>query len=508
MHRPLPVLLALGLALAGCIAAPQPVTPAADPGPVPPAAAHVLAGAVEPEGLEAMAFAVLGAVARAGPAGGFGEPAIWAHLDGTLYAAFPGCDSDRLPGGQARRCVHGPVYRSDDAGAAWTRLNAEEDGHLAEDEDSRANGDNEVTVDAAGAVYASNLGNGIKVMRSDDRGATWTYLGNATPENHWADRQWMAAGQPGHLIVTWMGGDNAADPPQRAVAVNTTFDAGGNWTGTTYLGEDIGWLGQVAMDPRDDGIAYIPFTQGPNTSGMDADPTGLSGIVDLYSPAEFQLLVGRTLDGGATWDVVDTRARVQRPAGTGQWSGVLMAPALDVTGDGTVVYAWAEDVPGPAGAWSMGSMVRFVASKDGGATWSEAVTVSERPTSIMPWVTGGAGDRFALTYYATDTMVDGDYVGLWDVMAAVVDGAGTAEPQVQPSVVAAGVHEGGLCARGGLCYVTGSDRTLLDYFESDLLPDGRLVVAFPADPVDGGKYVELRIALQSGGSPLIEHHEG
>ncbi|MCA1813096.1 MAG: hypothetical protein LC624_03980, partial [Halobacteriales archaeon] len=66
--------------------------------------------------------------------------------------------------------------------------------------------------------------------------------------------------------------------------------------------------------------------------------------------------------------------------------------------------------------------------------------------------------------------------------------------------VASNVHQGGICSLGGSCV---NDRTLLDYFESDVLPDGRLVVAFPEDPVTDGKSVTLRLAVQEGGSPLV-----
>lgn len=493
-------LVAAAVALSGCISGSEQLGPTQAPGGAAAAYVAPLARAIEPEGLEAPAFALLGALARGGPALALGEPSLWAHDDGTLYLAFPGCDTDRLPGGDQRTCRHGQLFRSDDDGATWLRLNDEEDGTLVAEEDSYANGDAEVAVDAAGHVYTSNLGRGIQVLGSADRGDTWAYLGNATPPQHWADRQWMAAGAPGHVIVTWMGGETG---DQRAVAVNSTFDGGRNWTGTTYLGERIGWLGQVAMDPRDPQRAYVPFTQAPPT-GADVEPTGLVGLVTgLYGAAEFQLLVARTLDGGRTWDVVDTGARVTRSATGGHWSGVLMAPALDVTGDGTVVYGWAEDVRDATGATSTGAVVRFVASKDGGATWSAPVTVSERPTAIMPWVTGGAGDRVAFTYYASDVPLDSDYAGSWDVVATVVDGAGGDAPALVHSRVDEGVHQGGLCARGGLCLLTGSDRALLDFFEADLLPDGRLAIAYPADPPEGGKYIEVRFALQDGGTPLL-----
>jgi hypothetical protein len=127
-------------------------------------------------------------------------------------------------------------------------------------------------------------------------------------------------------------------------------------------------------------------------------------------------------------------------------------------------------------ATTTGAVVKVIASKDQGATWTEPAQVSEVPTAIMPWVTGGAGDRFAITYYASDVPLDSDYVGDWDVMAALIDGAG-GELQVATSVLAEGIHQGGLCSRGGGCGP--SDRTLLDFFEADVLPDGRALARRP-----------------------------
>ncbi len=478
--------------LAGCVGPTDSDTLA--PGGVvqPRRSTHVLDSAIEPSDFTAPIFERLGAVARAGPVYGGGEPSIWAHMDGTTYLAFPGCDNGpyylvSIPG--SAPCRHGLIYRSTDDGRTWERLNRDSDGRLPGDEEAPiANGDADVAVDAAGTVYASNLGGGIPVMRSDDAGATWRFIGDVVPEEHWADRQWMAAAGPGHLIMTWMGG---ADRSQRAVAVNTTFDGGDTWTGVEYLGADIGWLGTVQFSP-DAAHAYVPFTQ----SGRLTGTTG--------QDSEYDMLVAHTADGGITWEVIDTGARIPAPVQGTHWSGSLMAPALDVTGDGTVIAAWAEDVPAPvAGTTSTGARIRYVASTDNGTTWGAPVVVPTRTTAIMPWVTGGAGDRFAITFFESLAPLDSDYVGgSWDVSAVYVDDA-AGDAKFVHTIIDERVHAGGICARGGLCMLTGSDRALLDFFESDLLPDGRLILTYPADPVEGGKYIEIRTAVQSGGSFLL-----
>ncbi|MBI2078440.1 MAG: exo-alpha-sialidase [Euryarchaeota archaeon] len=453
-------------------------------------ATHVLADALEPHDLEAPAFKLRGTMAKGGAVIGGGEPSIWAHLDGTLYIAYPGCDKGLEGSATFTGCLHGPVYRSDDQGATWKRLNRESDGRLS-DKGPNANGDNDVAVDANGTVYASNLGaGGIQVWRSFDRGATWSYIGNATPRRTGADRQWMAAAGPGHLIVTYM-----QTSPQRVVAVNTTFDYGGNWTGIRKAGNQIGWLGSVQFAP-DGRTAYIPYTE-------YGGPSGLFG--QLFGPAPFDVRFMRTTDGGRTWTNGTTGSIVTRSGTGGHWSGVLMAPSLDVTGDGTVVYAWSEEANDPMQLTSLGSRIRYVVSKDQGETWSRPIELLPGPVPmqrIMPWVTGGAGDRFAITYFQSPVPGDADYVGAWDVVATVVEDAAPGARTVT-TVIEPRVHLGGLCARGGTCLLTASDRTLLDFFEADLMPDGRLAVTYPADPVEGAKAIEIRFAIQDGGTPLL-----
>lgn len=444
----------------------------------------------EPVDLEAPTFRLLGALATGGVAYGAGEPSVWAAMDGSLWVSFPGCDGATATLAIVGRsaCGHGLVFRSGDEGSTWQRLNREDDGRLAETGPERANGDADLAVDAAGNAYATNLGAGVHVWILPAGKETWQYSGDLVPEDAWADRQWIAAAGAGHAILAWMGG---ADTDARQVAVATTRDAGSSWSSVTYLGEEIGWLGSVQFAP-DGRTAYIPYTQ----------PLAEDGL-GLLAASEFGLFVAKTEDGGSSWQTLDTGLRVRTTETGGRWSGVLMAPSLDVTGDGHVALAWSEEVPDATGLGNAGAALKVATSADGGKTWSAPFVLGEHESSIMPWVTGGAGDRYAVTYLASDVPLDPERAGVWDVMAAVVDGAASPEPKVARTVVDRGVHEGGICTVGSSCLTRAADRALLDFFESDLLPDGRLVVVYPADPLSGGKRVEIRVAVQDGGTPLL-----
>jgi hypothetical protein len=473
---------------------------------------HTLQAAIEPAEFVAPVFALRGAIAQGGPFYGAGEPGIWAALDGSLYATFPGCDDGpyyfvSYPGSET--CGHGLIWKSLDDGVSWTRLNRHPDGRLTDDGPA-ANGDADVAVDSAGNVYASNLGGGgIQFHRSQDGGKTWQYMANIVPttenpndnpnQREGADRQWLAASGPGHVINAWM-----RTSPRRDVALNTTFDGGETWVGNATFGAGIGWLGTVQFAPngRD---AYLPYTQplGGATTG-----TGNN----------FELRVLRTRNGGLTWNDTSTGMRWTATSSGSHWSGGHMAPALDVTGDGMVVAAMAVDLPvnAPAGqlVTNQGTAILVRYSRDGGETWSNTsshvTAVTNGPTGplagshIFPWIAGGAGDRFAITYFATPTPLDNDRAGaVWSLNVLVFDGADVDQLVTTHTVIDPNVHQGPICTRGGGCTAP-LDRSLLDYFESDVMPDGRLVVVYPADPIQSNKAIEIRVAIQTGGTLLLQ----
>lgn len=490
-RRRFPLIVGVAL-LAGCLTPALETDDAVEPAPEPGTGWATMP---EPEGLTPPVFQRLGAIAQGLPGvSGRGEPSIAAGPGGELFVAFPGCDRMASPPvAGSSPCPHGPVFKSVDRGASWTRLNRD-DGKLDPDAPN-ANGDNDVAVDAAGNVYASDLGGGIQSFASRDGGRTWDYVGNVVESNRTtqarfsSDRNWMAAGQDGNLIVAWMG---AGPTATRVVVVNTTFDGGLHWTGARYGQQRIGWLGTVQFHP-DLVRAYVPFTA----------PIGQSNPATTQ---EFELWTLFSADAGRTWQERPSGVRVTRSAQGGHWSGVLMAPALDVTNDGHLVFAWSEEVLDPAGLNAVGSRVRVTASGDDGHTWSRPVTVSETPNAIMPWVSGGGGDRFSVAFYASEMQGDSDHVpAIWSLELAVVDGASSASPTVVRTTVDPQVHIGTICTRGTGC--TGSpavsDRTMLDFFETDTLPDGNLVVTYAAEDPRNARQMEIRFARQDGGSPLF-----
>lgn len=436
-----------------------------------------------------------GVVAPSNIVFGAGEPSLSAGRDGRLWLSFPGCEASALTDkALGRSCANGPVYDSMDAGTSWHRWNGA-NGALATGAPS-ANGDADVAVDAAGNAYAADLGsNVIQVFRLPANASAWQYMGNVVPANGWSDRQWLAAAESGHFIVGWMGGAASAD---RQVALRASFDGGVTFSPTTYVGSGIGWIGTLAFSPLSTQTAYVVYSQ------HNGSATGALAY-------KFQdLWVAKSTDGGLSWSTRDTGIRVQVPGDEDQWSGVLMAPALAVTGTGRVVLAWSEYVPGPdptgstsiSTAPTLGAVVKLASSTDGGASWSAPLALTALPTTaIMPWIAAGAGDRVGVSYYASPLPMNPNRVGEWSVVVTMAD-LSLAAPTLASAVVDADVHQGGICTQGGACLVMGEDRALLDFFKSAALPDGRMVIAYPADPLTGGKATEIRFAIQDGGDLL------
>ena len=104
------------------------------------------------------------------------------------------------------------VYRSDDAGASWTRSH-EEDLPGVYNTYGYYFGEVRVAPDNPDQVYAM----GVPIIRSDDGGQTWTSIS----ESHvHSDHQalWMNPSRPGHIINGNDGG------------LNLSYDAGETWS--------------------------------------------------------------------------------------------------------------------------------------------------------------------------------------------------------------------------------------------------------------------------------------
>jgi hypothetical protein len=280
------------------------------------------------------------------------EPAIEQLPDGTLFVAgFPGDFAERPPTGPAPPLPVGTfraldflttppgLWASRDLGATWEVVDpgTVEEGALGNSDVDLAVGP-EGTLHFASMTY-TDVGHSIAVGASPDGGASWTWTVLSTQPM--VDRPWVAVAPDGVAHAVWNDGavvhhasssdrgaswtehgpahlrggtGNLAVAPDGTVAVRIIPPSGSGWTvhrgedGVAVRGADGAWTFRPLPGNRT--YASVPEAiLGTAPRGLDrwADPLAFDAAGTLYAAwgeDEAGLLLARSRDLGATWDVV------------------------------------------------------------------------------------------------------------------------------------------------------------------------------------------------------------
>jgi hypothetical protein len=474
MHRLAPLLLVLAVLAAGCAGPAHPTTSTSSDGPTTTSGPHLPAGAtlVSPKALTPV---------HLGP--GAGEPNIAVAPDGTVYVT----PIDHL-------------YRSRDGGKSFTDLGTTKtDGH----------GDGDIAVDAQGRLHWLGLfgkGGAIPYQASDDGG---DHFGKATDLSEpngkptggtGSDREWIDATPDGWLYAAWRDSDKGG-----IIAFRASHDNGTTWLPRVTVSPDT-LTGPIVHGPRA-GEAYIPLTV--------YEGTGPSAPVVGSAASSFRIALASTLDHGATWTVrpvVTPRQPATMTPVADEGTGIFPVAAVDA--NGTLYVAWAS--PQPTGeASAPRSVSRFgiylTVSHDGGAQWSEPLLLSDPAhAALLPWIVAGDAGRLVLTWYEntvgnpSDSLPDLWNVKLWESIDADrgTPHSATVQLNTDPS------HIGSACTVGGACLFTAGDRSLLDYFEIALQPDGLPIVVWAASAAGtavgvAAQSTQVWVGGLASGSPLV-----
>ena len=146
-------------------------------------------------------------------------------------------------------------------------------------------------------------------------------------------------------------------------------------------------------------------------------------------------------------------------------------------------------------------MIWFAASHDHGNTFYGPFQVSHGPGAAeMPWIAAGDNGRVDIVYYGTNaTNPDGTSVDPniappsthWNTFMAESLNANAREPVFTISQVSDHVmHNGSICNLGLLCILNGGDRSLADFFQVAIGPDGLANISF-ADNGSSSTHVEF-----------------
>ena len=340
--------------------------------------------------LAALLLAPLAASAAALPTANLNWRETGPSVAGGRVAAVAGSSSD--PNLYYLGAAGGGVWKSTDAGAAWTPVFDSQSvgsiGAIAIDPSENQT----VWVGTGESNPRNDVSYGDGVYKSTDGGKSWTNVG--LRGTRYISRILIDPSDPNHVIVGALG-NVFANSPERGAYV--TFDGGKTWSKTLDVGPSSG-VSDLAMSPRTPNVIYAgvwEFQRRPWTFRSGGEQDG------IY----------RSSDGGRTW----TRLRGHGlPEGITGRIGLAVAPS-----DPNRVYALIEAAHGIL--WR---------SDDGGATWklmSSNTLIDERPfyfthlavdprdpdrvytasTELAQSNDGGT------TFKAIASQVHGDYHAIW-----------------------------------------------------------------------------------------------
>src|SRR5438067_2435499 len=248
--------------------------------------------------------------------------------------------------------------------------------------------------------------------------------------------------------------------------------------GAFYVSSENGLLeGTIAAKSVDGGLHYASLDS-PNavSRGEDVGFAPGGGDTDLaIAPARNaarsfnvyvasltlgEITVSTSLDGGATWQINPTAARV--PGDDREWI------AADGAGNVYAVFSDDHDV--------------FAAvSTDQGKTWSTPARVNRDParTAIFPWAVAGDAGKLDVVYYGTSSSSSSSKSATWHAYFAQNLDATSPDSRFTQVRATPVVHRGGACESGISC---NGNRDLYDDFGVAASPtNGLASIAYTSD---------------------------
>jgi hypothetical protein len=410
-------------------------------------------------------------------AGGGGEPNVAVSPSGRIVLA------DGLSGGKDPAAL----YRSADGGKTFSRVHpvlpnvggSDWDMHFLD----------ERTVIAADLA----LGAGIYVDVSRDAGLTWT---QSTIAMDVYDRPWIGGhGEQVYVVAKGfdavpyffvsgdMGKTWGTPIPLYGTGAVPAEAGGGSPTLTEALvTNQNAYVDNLTVDEHT-GDVYVLY-------GIDS-PQTYSSSKPLGTPSRLYVAHLETGVGGV-------QQMVSHPVYLGgagdafyagfNWMAVDQAGTVYVSGNG--LHA--------------GHQSAFLSySKDRGKTWSPLVDLgTPKVASVYAAIAGGAKGTLSLVYLE-GTKADPNVAQSWYATMARVTAADTARPLVQRvRAVPQPIHTKDICLDGILCGFPGfgNDRSLLDYIDNAVGPDGSAWAVVPSDgPATGGGDTSVILLHQVAG---------
>jgi hypothetical protein len=394
----------------------------------------------------------------------YGEPSVAITRDGKHIAVC-------VPGGTGTTSVW---YSSDDGHTFDTSHTNSDNG----------GGDCELDFMPNGTLLNADLEVTDSAIRySKDFGKTWQGTQTAGIEQ---DRQWFAHSKDGKTAYL-VYHDFAAEAEFYAESP----DGGITWP-TALAAQPITNVDQVALPGNGAGRAGDPASivdQGVNTfSGpMLISPDGRDMYV-MYSISDAK---SNVVDGippfGPTRGIVVAHKGPESGSFTNRYAvtsdgaatngAIFPWGTIDKAGNVYVLFNSDKGSPGHFHTY-------YVVSTDKTKTWGVPVKVDDTPLTkgAQIYATGAAGAKgvLDLAWYGSDNASSpSDNSAVWDIHFAQVRNALSPHPAITRRLVAPGdpMHKGNICLNGLLC-IAGGDRSLADFIELAIGPDGMAQIAY------------------------------
>jgi hypothetical protein len=365
-------------------------------------------------------------------------------------------------------------------------------------------------------LYFADLGlDAVNIAQSIDGGATWNPPGPggaAGEVDASSDRQWLAfdRGAPsmGDLTVYEMDHEAASEAIRFNALTNDTAwsaPADGMTASELILPPTSTFPntnpGPVFVDPRTHSVYGIFTASTVNTNRANPPFGKMPNVWEAVGPAPAAAggPPGPFVNHPVFKGVFDSPSTAPTPPPAAATFGNNCAndfPSGAIDANGNVYAVWAMN-----NARTNEYMIWFASSHDHGNTFYGPFQVSQGPGAAeMPWIAAGDNGRVNIVFYATGTPGDPNIAPItttWNTFMAQSLNANAREPVFTISQVSDHImHKGGICNLGLLCLLNGGDRSLLDFFQVSIGPDGLANIVF-AD--NGSTATHAEFARQTGG---------
>jgi hypothetical protein len=425
------------------------------------------------------------------------EPSIKVDAAGRLYVIAPGstpigCELWTLPPGGRTATFHNPPdlgIGGGDCDLAFTTPPA---------------GSN-----TQGVAYSSLSLPNITVGASSDGAQTFSTPNPAGSDIPLTDRQWLAADgntvyMSYHLVVS------------NTIAVAASTDGGrtytyrGNAVDVDHVAQSLynNELGPIIVDTHSAANPKPLYTVIAAPSTANANAASAAGTTAAVANG---IYLAQSLDGGRTW--TDTDVYI----GTPNVSLDRIFPAIAVDAGGGLWIAWSDlnhvyvthsltrphsghrlfdGATYPTDTSALGTVTSTLdpvldaaLPEAPGATvsWTAPTRIdtTSAQANLYPWLAGGGSHRADLVWYGGTGTSIADPSNQWNAKLAQLTADGSGSLDVLQSTVSDHViHTGEICTTGVTC--PGTSRTLLDFFQVAISPDGRAAVAWADDSASPG----------------------